>query len=232
MDKLKARQNEMIDGVCVFLKSHPEFFPDRMAGRELADRILRSSGDLQDQYLRQLHGLRDAQVAREQRLEARQQLQQSMASISSTAGLIAKSVLGFADPFRKPVARNDAALMESARQVASAADRNLEEFVRYGLDTSFVDDLRTSMRSLEDAENRIISAQRRHSAASAEISATIKDAMNAIRALDVVLRNVLREKDPNWAVWQDARKVHRTLRRKKRSPDSTRHPLPEGALPR
>jgi len=135
----------------------------------------------------QASGLRLAKGGTERKTDARVALRKSLADISQTARLIARTFPRFDEQFQIPRSLGDATLLYTARLFAQQGAPHSELFVRYAMRPTFIDDLTLLIETVEQSKRDRTGARSAHKDATAAINAALKKGMNAIEELDVLV---------------------------------------------
>ena len=142
-------------------------------------------------------------------------LQEDLKAINRTARAIALTTPGLEEKFRVPYNVGAQAWLASARAFAAEAEPLKAEFIRRGMNASFLEDLRADIDELDELINSRAQKSVEGVAATNAIDDAIERGMNAVRELDAVVHNVFRDNAPALAEWTSASHVERAPRRSK-----------------
>lgn len=140
---------------------------------------------------------------------ARENMREEMSDISRTAKSMEYAFDGIAEKFRMPRNRNDAELLNTARAFAIEAVPYEADFIAYGLDTKFIQDLTAAADAFEATFGPTSAATAEHVAATAEIAECIRRAMVARRILDGIVKNVYANNVGKLAAWLSASHIEK-----------------------
>lgn len=139
----------------------------------------------------------------------RENLRDQMAAISRTSKSMEYAFDGIADKFKFQRNLNDEALLAKARAFVVEAEVYELNFHAYGLPTTFLTDLNTAANAFEASFGETASAQAEHIAATADISAVIRQGMVIVRTLDAPVRNIYVNNPGKLAAWTSASHVEK-----------------------
>ena len=215
MNDLQDRCYEMLNKVGVFRSSHDHLFTAGSVARELSDRISSGMSRLNVLAPHQLAHSRDARLQTAGKNRARKALLATLNRTVKTAQFIASGVPGFDEAFQLPRGESDAAILYTARQFVERATPSAALFIRFSMPADFIDDMNTHIRNIEQAMENRSAILRRLKESTAAIDAGIKECMNALFKLDIVMANTLRDDPVTQAGWNAARHVKRAAQKKK-----------------
>lgn len=228
MTDSETRRLEMFIRVRQFGAARPEAFPEGGRGAEVLAQLDAIVAELEAHAATQSSGKRATKEMTALKATARAALREDLEAISRTARAMSLSTPGLDDKFRLPRNVGDQAWLAAARSFAEDASALSAEFIRRGLPADFIEDLRADIDALEDA---IIHSARKSGsrvAATVAIDDAIERGTNAVRELDAIVRNVLRDDPAGLAAWTSASHTARTPRRAP-APAPTAQPAPPSA---
>ena len=152
------------------------------------------------------------------RKAARVALQKSLEAIYRTARAMSYDTPGLDKLFRLPRGSNDQSLLITARGFVSELEPLKAEFVRHELASTFHDDLRVRVASLEQSITRQNQSNSARVQAATAIKTAIARGIAIVRQLDAIVRNKFAEDPATLAAWESASRVERTPRRAKPKP--------------
>jgi hypothetical protein len=148
--------------------------------------------------------------------DARAILIDQLKAVARCARAIEVTSPGFADPFRMPSPRIDQALVTTGRVFVAEAGRSAERFAAFGMPadavarlSAAVDTFEAAIRGREKGKDGVTEAR-------ASIASALAAASTAVRQLDVIVANTLRDDPAALAVWARDRHVE-GVRRARRS---------------
>lgn len=127
------------------------------------------------------------------------------------------------DKFRMP-SGGDHNLLITARAFARDATPMAGDFVRYGMPQDFLDDLNSDIAEFEQATSQHSTSFEQKVASGAAIEETIEQGLKALKQLDRIMHNVLRNDVGMLTAWITASHVERVPHRRKQPPVA---PAPE-----
>lgn len=224
MNSVVNRTYEMLLRVQNFAAGHAASFPAGTLGGETIAELKGVIETLTQATTSQTSGLSSVQRATAERTAAREALRESMQAIARTARVMALDTPGLENKFRLPRSGSDPALLNTARAFAADAAPLKDAFVRHEMPPSFIEEFETEIADLERAMSEQNVNRSAHVSATASVEATAERGMNAVRKLDVVVRNKFRDDAATLAAWESARHIESPARARKRSngePDDT-----------
>ena len=114
------------------------------------------------------------------------------------------------------VTRQDAALQATVREVIRRCEAVSDSFVPFGLPPTFVSELRTLAEQFEVAQMAAIERRRYHVRSRQNMSAAMSAGLQALRTLDVVVTNLVREEPELRGAWEGSRRVGRVRKARRR----------------
>lgn len=116
---------------------------------------------------------------------------------------------GVADKFKFQRNLTDEALLARARAFITETESYETDFIAYGLPATFTADLIAAADAFEASFSQTASAQAEHIAATADISAVIRQGMIIVRTLDAVVTNIFASNPGKLAAWNSASHVEK-----------------------
>lgn len=213
MKDLERRRLDMFARVREFGETQGAEFAEGSRGAELFAVVGEVVGELQKHAAAQAAGAGGGAQGSAGRSAARDELEQQLMAVSRTARHMLPGVPGVAERFRLPrTNRNDQQLVATARDFLAAAEPYKDEFVRNEMPQKFLEHLEAAIAALESA----IAEQNRQRGAGVSATESIDDAidrgMEAVRALDAVVRNKFADDPAALAAWTSASHVERANR--------------------
>ena len=223
MKDLERNQLNTLTSVRDFGTQQAALFPPAQLAGELMTTISGVVDELSGLAAVQTASINTGRQDTEGRAAARAALRQDMEAINRTAHAMAVRTPGIDTKFRL-TRGNDQQLLALARAFVSEATPLKSEFLRYGMAADFLDDLTADI----GAFGQLVASRQRSVEARTASTAGIDDAlergMDALKELDGILRNVLRDDVQTLAAWITASHVERPPR--KRQPSKPSQPPP------
>lgn len=137
--------------------------------------------------------------------------------INRTAAAIAEATENPAlmDKFRMPYGVGEAVLIAKATAIADVAEGMATEFVAYGHDADFADDLRARIEAYDGADTTKETGLQTQAGATGELEPLLKDGMKKVRQLDAFIHNFYKNNPEKLAEWHTASHVERQPKKKK-----------------
>jgi hypothetical protein len=217
MNSVISRTHEMFVRVEAFAAERAASFPADSPGGETIAGLREVIRTLTEAGTSQTSGLSSVQRATAEREAAREALRESMQAIARTARVLALDTPGLENKFRLPRSGSDPALLQTARAFAADALPLKEKFLRLEMPADFIEDFRDEIVELERAMGGQNTGRDAHVAATASVESAVGRGMNAVRRLDVIVRNKFRNDPATLAAWESARHVERPARTRKRA---------------
>ena len=196
-----------------FNATHVDLFPAGTLARELFQIIAVSVEELEALAAAQSSGRGTARQNTADKAAARAAILEDLAVIRRTARSMALVMPGLDDKFRIPRNPNNRALLDTARAFLTDAEPLKTEFLRREVPESFFDELRSNIEAFEATLTGQHAGNEESVRAAAAIDAAIDRATNALRQLDPIVRNKLRNDPAELAAWESARRTERAPRR-------------------
>lgn len=222
MKDTQIRGHEMLQRVGGFGATHADSFPANTLGGELFAVVNATLSELDEHQTRQASGAGSAKQATISRSEAREELRRDLEAISRTARSMAETIPGLDDKFRLPRGRvSDQILIGTARAFAADALPLKDEFIRYEMNTKFLEDLNADIIAFEQAINAQNVNVEKRVTATAAIENALENGIKAVRRLDAIVRNKFENDPATLAAWTSASHIERSPRR---TPKTTKPP--------
>jgi hypothetical protein len=227
MEDSELRSYEMVLRVRTFLTEEAARFPAGSLGAELSGLVSNAATELGNHVAHQVSGSTSARQGTANKGVARDTLQDSLERIRRTARAMSRTMPGLDSKFRIPRNSTDQGLIGTARAFATDALPSKNDFIRFSMPATFIDDLNDQIEEFETALTMQQSARGTHVTAKAGINESLEDAFNAIRQFDGIMPNIFQDNPARLAAWMSARHVERPPRRSKTStPNEPGTPTP------
>lgn len=217
MNNVINRTNEMFVRVLNFAAERPDSFPAGSLGRDMLSELEDVITNVNEAITSQTSGLGSVQRATAERMTARETLQNRMQSFVRTARAMALDTPGLENKFRLPRSGSDSALLQTARAFLADGLSFKEEFLRYGMDPTFLEDFEGEIEDLRRAIGGQNTGRDLHVIATASLETIIERGMNAVRRLDAIVRNKFRNVPAILAAWESARHIESPPRSRTRT---------------
>lgn len=197
-----------------FGAEHPALFPAAQFRGELMAAITALVTELNTHATKQVSGAGQARQGTTTKASARTALRDDLEAINRTARVMAFDMPGLDDKFRMP-RFTDQALLTGARAFLAEATPIKSDFIRFGMPDDFLEDLAADIAAFEQAVTQQSQGLEQQTSGTAAMDETIDRAMKALRQLDTIMRNVLRDDIGTLTAWITASHVERVPRRRR-----------------
>jgi hypothetical protein len=221
MNDQSTRRLDALKRVCNFAEAHAELFPQGTLARELLNVISDVTEKLGEYAATQVSGRGEARRATAAKDAARAAILEGLAVLRRTARSIAVVVPGVDDKFRIPRNLNDQLVLDTAHAFLAESEPLKDEFLRREVPESVFQDLQANVTAFEEALRGRDTGREASVMAGASIDAALERATEALRQLDPIIRNKLRDDPATLAAWESARHTERSPRRSKPNPPPT-----------
>ncbi len=212
----ETRQYEMFVRVRDFREAHRDLFPKKREGGQAFATVAAA--------VTQLTAYDDSksktsEEGKEAKAIARQALFDEIKSISRTAHVIARKSPGFGDLFKMPKSSRptDQAVLGAGRVFADNAKSVRDRFLAHGMPETFVADLKRLVEMFGEAIRERQTGKERQAVAHRGLATALASGLDAVRALDIIVANVVRDDADALAAWEHDRKVEIPRRSKGRT---------------
>lgn len=218
MDTLDTKRQEMFVRAHEYGAQYATAFPAGSYGAGLITKLGEVIEGLKSLALDQSKGRSSVRESSASKAAARDELMRRMEAISRTARVMAFTVPGLEDKFRLARGVGDQSLLLLARTFADDAEPLKAEFIKRGLASDFVEELREAADNFDAAINRKSQGRGKHVAATAGIDDLVERGVRVVRELDALVRNTFAEDPSALAAWESASHVERPTRKSSRKP--------------
>src|SRR5437667_5441476 len=218
MKTIGRRRYEMLIRVRDFGRTYGKRFPDSTYAGTLLAAIDAVVEQLGDHTVSSLCAARDATVVRAQ---AREALHDRLDAMSRTAQAFGAGTPAIQEKFTLPEYCDDQTLLATGRLFARDAREHEKEFVGHGLPATVLADLEGLVSRFAEAISQCDAGRDEHTAARAGTESAIATGLDAVRKLDVLVRNVLRDDPMATAAWERDRRVQWPRKKEAAAPDPT-----------
>jgi hypothetical protein len=225
MKSKEAHILEMLIRVRQFGLTHPSNFDTGSRGRELLDVVDTSVEDMEALSATQAQHARAAKEKTTQKNVADETMRADMEAMSRTARSMARQTPGLEDKFQLPKSSRVQDWLATARAFAADAEPLKDEFIRRGMLPAFLDNFKAHISEVEETVDGWAQKSAARVSATVAVGKVAEQGREAVRELDVVVRNVFPGDDAVLAEWESASHVERAARHaKEETPDSDTEP--------
>jgi len=206
MNTIERRQYEMLVRVREFGGGYGHLFPASSVARQNFAIVAAAVKELDAQAVAHMTARVSARAHR--KTLAREALAARLQAIMRTARVLAAETPGLDQQFQVPPPRaKDHMLLTAARKFARDAEPFSRQFVAHGMPATFVADLDALVDDFERAlrDRRLAHDARR--AARASMTAAVSAGLSAVRSLDAIVINHLRDDAVTRTVWARDRRI-------------------------
>jgi hypothetical protein len=213
MQDSEVRQLDRGNRVQEFASAHASLFPAHSHAAEVVANHSNAVAEVKHQAVRQDAAALDRQESTAQKDAAIKSLVELMRPVNQTARSMDKQQPGFADQFRMPRYSDQAILNRAGAFIAEAAPVAVE-FTKRGLPESFVADMQSAVERVVAAEARQSVALANQTEATAALRLALKKEQDAMRELNAIMRNQLRNDPALLAAWESASRIESAPKKK------------------
>ncbi|MGB8507495.1 MAG: hypothetical protein WCD76_03740 [Pyrinomonadaceae bacterium] len=226
MKDTERRRFEMFLRVQAQGREHAALFPSTSFAGEQFNTLSAVVAELETHASAQAAGLGAARQGASGKAAARDELMHDLEAISRTARPLEATSPGIIEQFRVPHNKSNQAVLATARAFADAALPLKAEFVKRGMPSDFIEELKADIEAFDKAVTLKIEGRDTHVIATAAIDELIERGMGAVHELDPILRNTFAGDHAKLAGWLSACRVERKARRRKAEDDTPHEPKP------
>jgi hypothetical protein len=216
MNVHETRRYQMLKRVREFGVAYAEAFAPIEAAGRLFSAVDAAIAGVDDHAAAQRAGRRGAREHTAATAAARKALLTRLHAVRRTARVLALDESGVGTGFVMPKDPPDLMLIATARSFASAAEPFESAFISLALPATFIADLRAAMDAFEAMRRTDSTAVAARIRARLGIETAAAAGFAAVRRLDAIVPNHLRDNATAIAAWRLARHVERSPRRHKR----------------
>jgi len=203
MIRSKIQKCEMLSRVADFAARNVSLFPTETAAVELTKDIQTAVEKLAQCKASQVGAIEQLRVSTEQRLAKQEALRNQLEAIHQTAEAL--KIGGFSLP-EKPVI---SAFFDSARHYSESVGELKPQFIRHGLSSDFIDNLKSAAEDLQRAIDSQVAGRGRRKAAIQEFDKTLEEALTLVQRFEAILSNAMSGNDSVTAAWEVARRIEK-----------------------
>ena len=209
MDGRQKRETDRNIRARDFLNENQTDFAAIPAAVTMIADLTAQAAKVQQEYENQLSG--DGEVKQNYSVvkDTYQELLEEMRDISGFARSIGRSITGFADLFHIPAGGSRRKIIAAARVFADNAAPREQEFINYGMDANFINDLRDRADALETALNEAEATTGNRVGATDTLGRDVDAATRTVESIDPIVRRVYRANPTKLAAWTFASHVER-----------------------
>jgi hypothetical protein len=122
------------------------------------------------------------------------------------------------DNFRMPYGVGEAVLVAKATAIADVAESMAADFVNYGHEATFADDLRAHIAALRGADTLKETGKQVRAGGTESFEPLLKEAMKRVQQLDAFMHNFYKSNAERMGKWKTASHVERQKKKKDEAP--------------
>jgi len=210
----QTRRYEMLVRVRDFGSAHADLFPEPSLARQTFVSVGEAVRQLNEHTVSKMAAVQGTTT----KAVARAALHERLVALSQTARVIAVQSPGLEERFLMPNTPSDLVLLTTARVFAHDAEPLEKQFVDHAMPKTFLADLREATGRFEQAIHNCEAGRDERAAARAAIAAVLDSGLSAVRALDAMVANRLRDDPTMMVAWKRARRLPRRPRPVKGTP--------------
>jgi hypothetical protein len=207
MNGVDTRRYEMLVRVRDFGATYADRFPPSSLGGQAFATVKAAVDALSQHAASLMSGRGTAREGTTSKAVAREALRDDLDAITRTARALALDTPGVDDKFRPPRGSGDQTLLNAARAFARDAAPLVPQFLAHDMPPDFLEDLDKDMTEFENAIRDREMGKDMNVAARASIDSAMEAGIDAVRRLDAVVPNRLRDDGAAVAVWERARRI-------------------------
>lgn len=215
MNDAVTRNLETFIRVREVLNARADKFPAGSRALEVAALLDTAISDIERHAAAQSSGRRAAKEKGELKSVAFDAMRKDMEALSRTARAMSLTMPGLADKFRLPHNAGEQTWLAAARSFATDAVPLKDEFIHRGMPADFLDDFNADITEFEQAIQHKAQTSGEAIAARASLNEAVGRAINAVREMDAIFRNIFRDDPAALAEWTSASHIERAPRRNK-----------------
>jgi hypothetical protein len=212
MRQVDTLRNEMLIRVNDFGAAHSAMFADSTLAGQMFAEVSAAVLQLGQQSATEVTGRSAAREGVNTKADARTALRKQLETINRTACALAIDRPNVDDKFQLPSGRTDHALLSTARSFAENAAPLADAFITHAMPETFLTELNTGIARFEQATHDHQAGKGTKTAARARFRAALEAGLTAVRRLDAIVANRLRDDPVTMAVWEQARHVEQMPR--------------------
>jgi peptidyl-tRNA hydrolase len=203
MKKQQRYKHEMFVRVRDYGMAHAALFPESSTGSQTFARVTAAVAAIDDHLKNRVVARADA---RKVKATTRAAVLDGMKTLALTARRVTRPEPG-TSPFRMPKRRTVKVEIATARAFIAEAEKRHEQFVRFGLPSTFVSDFGALVDDLQRAVDVRLSSRTGRRQAQAGIETALAEGLEAVRDLDAIVAIATRQDPVVYAAWQTARHI-------------------------
>lgn len=219
MNDRTRRVLEMLNRVDQYGQTRTSVYPQTSRAGELFATVRTAITRIENRLLVQTASAQSAKQQTNTKADIHKQLIEMMEAISLTARVMARSVPGVEDKFRMPQKMTAQTVLVAARVFAQNAPAFKDEFIRREMPATFIEDLNLLLANYSTALNEHDKQRGARVAATEGTEVDTEEGLAAVRELDAIIRNKVRDDRAELAEWQSACHLERRARRAKAAPN-------------
>jgi hypothetical protein len=203
MNAVQSRRYEMLVRVRDFGDAHADLFPESSLARQTFAAVAEAVQQLNAHTVSKLSSAPGTTT----KAMARADLRDRLEAIGQTARVIAETTPDLEEKFVLQGFLSNQALLMTARVFARDAEPLGDRFIAHVMPKTFLADLGEAIGRFEQAIHEREAGKDERIAARTRIQAALSSGLAAVRALDAMVANRLRDDPATMAVWKRDRRV-------------------------
>ena len=204
MTKRQYRQYEMLVRVRNFGDAQKAHFAEGSEGARAFEAITTAVAEIKAFGNAKLTARR---VSKKEKLAAKRALASRIWAIARSARIMAKSVPGADAKFPLPTRQSDVAVLQTGHLFLTEAEPVKDDFIRYGLRPTFMEELQQAVARFEETIAGRAAGKAEAVVAQKGIRSTLRQAVDTVMSLDVLVANALGDDDDVMNAWKTDRHV-------------------------
>ncbi|KAF0250155.1 MAG: hypothetical protein FD167_442 [bacterium] len=217
MDDKQNNIFEMLKRVNNFVSLYKSSFSPNSLAIELFNTIKKTVEEVANLTITQASNTSSTKQGVTKKATLRENLRQSMETISYTARGIAVRVPGTDNKFRMPIGNNDGILLTTAQVFARDVVEFKNEFAKRELEKVFFDEFNANIKAFEQATKDKNASKNAQVVTRASINQAMEQGILAFREVDAIVRNKFRNESNILSQWATASHVLRQTRSSKKT---------------
>lgn len=204
MKKTERVRYEMLLRVRDFGAAHKDLFPESTTDGQTFARVAKATAEIEAHTLAKSLA---AKSGRKSKAAAREAVIVVMQELVRTARGLAVTAPGLEHALEMPQQTSDIAILDAARSFVRQAEPIKDELVALRLPPTRIEELRRAAEVFDEAIDGRRAGRTDLAAARGGITDALADGLSAVRLLDVIVPNVVKDDPVLTAAWKRVRKV-------------------------
>lgn len=199
-----------------FVSENLSDFPAQSLGRQRFNALEAEIAILEEQGAAEESGANATRIHTQSKRETKKRLRGLMEMISRTARRMAENGQEVTSSFRIPQSNGEQALVNAARAMAADAVPMKNQFIKWELPETFLEDLNAAIEDFEEHVNKKNTSAARRTEANAAIGGARRRGKEAVRGLNQIIINKYKNNPAKLAAWERASHIERAPRASKK----------------